>query len=338
MQMIPMKDEQQLISFRLVNDNVWRDFHKFTNEMIVTKPGRKMFPKYEFHLQGLDPNGTYSLEMVIQRVDNNRYKFANAEWTVSGQGEPRIEQRSVWHTEREALGSTWMSRPVSFDFVKLTNNIDDTESSHVILQSMHKYMPIIQVHRIFKPQQFYSSDGTSVRPYGHSYIASSLKDPNTEFIAVTAYQNNQITKLKILHNPFAKGFREGGERGTKRRSATPSTGSSSSEPSPKGTPNPSQFLPFHFLNPHQQSTQFPSDPSTAAAAAPMQPMPAMPWFCQPSAYYPPYGAVAPHPHYPIPSSVPVPFNPFAYHFDGYTPQAAALSQTDSLDLKQNNLM
>ncbi|CAF4598323.1 unnamed protein product, partial [Rotaria magnacalcarata] len=30
----------------------------------------------------------------------------------------------------------------------------------------------------------------------------------TSFIAVTAYQNDQITKLKINNNPFAKGFRE----------------------------------------------------------------------------------------------------------------------------------
>jgi len=27
-------------------------------------------------------------------------------------------------------------------------------------------------------------------------------------MAVTAYQNEDITKLKIKHNPFAKGFRE----------------------------------------------------------------------------------------------------------------------------------
>ena len=60
-----------------------------------------------------------------------RYKFANAEWSVSGTGEPRIKPRSVWHTEREASGSTWMSRPISFDFVKVTNNINDNESSHV---------------------------------------------------------------------------------------------------------------------------------------------------------------------------------------------------------------
>jgi hypothetical protein len=30
------------------------------------------------------------------------------------------------------------------------------------------------------------------------------------FIAVTAYQNEQITQLKIDNNPFAKGFRDNG--------------------------------------------------------------------------------------------------------------------------------
>ena len=34
--------------------------------------------------------------------------------------------------------------------------------------------------------------------------------PETEFIAVTAYQNEAITQLKIDHNPFARGFRQDG--------------------------------------------------------------------------------------------------------------------------------
>ena len=34
--------------------------------------------------------------------------------------------------------------------------------------------------------------------------------PETEFIAVTAYQNESITQLKIDQNPFARGFREDG--------------------------------------------------------------------------------------------------------------------------------
>ena len=33
--------------------------------------------------------------------------------------------------------------------------------------------------------------------------------PMTSFIAVTSYQNPQMTKLKIDNNPFAKAFRDG---------------------------------------------------------------------------------------------------------------------------------
>ena len=42
-----------------------------------------------------------------------------------------------------------------------------------------------------------------------------------KFIAVTAYQNDKITQLKIDNNPFAKGFRDtGSTRRDKKRSAS----------------------------------------------------------------------------------------------------------------------
>lgn len=37
--------------------------------------------------------------------------------------------------------------------------------------------------------------------------------PSTVFTAVTAYQNQLITKLKIDSNPFAKGFRDSSDFG-----------------------------------------------------------------------------------------------------------------------------
>jgi T-box protein 6 len=36
--------------------------------------------------------------------------------------------------------------------------------------------------------------------------------PETDFVAVTAYQNDAITRMKIDHNPFARGFQHGGAR------------------------------------------------------------------------------------------------------------------------------
>ena len=40
----------------------------------------------------------------------------------------------------------------------------------------------------------------------------SFAFPETQFIAVTAYQNTDITQLKIDSNPFAKGFRDNQDR------------------------------------------------------------------------------------------------------------------------------
>jgi hypothetical protein len=44
--------------------------------------------------------------------------------------------------------------------------------------------------------------------------------PETKFLAVTAYQNDRVTQLKIDNNPFAKGFRDGVALRTKRKAAT----------------------------------------------------------------------------------------------------------------------
>ena len=36
--------------------------------------------------------------------------------------------------------------------------------------------------------------------------------PETQFVAVTAYQNEEVTSLKIKYNPFAKAFLDAKER------------------------------------------------------------------------------------------------------------------------------
>ncbi|KAL5968366.1 T-box transcription factor TBX2-B [Taenia solium] len=75
-----------------------------------------------------------------------------------------------------------------------------------ILNSMHKYQP-----------RFYLIKAKDVirLPYSSFH---SFSFPETVFIAVTAYQNEMITQLKIDHNPFAKGFRDtGGGRREKKR-------------------------------------------------------------------------------------------------------------------------
>ncbi|KIH42869.1 T-box [Ancylostoma duodenale] len=94
----------------------------------------------------------------------------------------------------------------------------------------------------------------------------------TEFIAVTAYQNNEVTQLKICHNPFAKGFREGSERDRKRTSISPTY----SEPSPKRiSPMSAEMKPkYEGMPPAGSPFLFPwaasSDPSRPRSNEPPQ--------------------------------------------------------------------
>ena len=68
-----------------------------------------------------------------------------------------------------------------------------------MLNSLHKYEP--RLH-IFKVNQNESQ----------SRLVKSFAFPKTQFIAVTAYQNEEVTALKIRYNPFAKAFLDSRDR------------------------------------------------------------------------------------------------------------------------------
>uniref|UniRef100_A0A1A8IE59 T-box 3a n=2 Tax=Nothobranchius kuhntae TaxID=321403 RepID=A0A1A8IE59_NOTKU len=123
---------------------------------------------------------------------------------VAGKADPEMPKRMYIHPDSPATGEQWMSKVVNFHKLKLTNNISD-KHGFTILNSMHKYQPrfhIVRANDILK------------LPYStfRTYVF-----PETDFIAVTAYQNDKITQLKIDHNPFAKGFRDTGNGRREKR-------------------------------------------------------------------------------------------------------------------------
>lgn len=68
---------------------------------------------------------------------------------------------------------------------------------------MHRYQPRIHLVRLAHGQSI-PSNPKELQELDHkTYVF-----PETVFTAVTAYQNQLITKLKIDSNPFAKGFRD----------------------------------------------------------------------------------------------------------------------------------
>ena len=64
----------------------------------------------------------------------------------------------------------------------------------IVLNSMHKYQIQLNITHVVE-----NEDTKETRKNVFN---------ETVFIAVTAYQNDDVTQLKIDHNPFAKAFRE----------------------------------------------------------------------------------------------------------------------------------
>ncbi|XP_068609697.1 T-box transcription factor TBX18 [Brachionichthys hirsutus] len=190
----------------LQGSDLWKRFHEIGTEMIITKAGRRMFPAMRVKISGLDPHQQYYIAMDIIPVDNKRYRYVyhSSKWMVAGNADSPVPPRVYIHPDSPASGETWMRQVVSFDKLKLTNNeLDD--QGHIILHSMHKYQP--RVHVIRKECGEELSPVRAV-PAGEGIRTFSF--PETVFTTVTAYQNQQITRLKIDRNPFAKGFRDSG--------------------------------------------------------------------------------------------------------------------------------
>ncbi|XP_066213470.1 T-box transcription factor TBX22 [Saccopteryx leptura] len=197
---------QSAIQVELQGSELWKRFHDIGTEMIITKAGRRMFPSVRVKVKGLDPGKQYCVALDVVPVDSKRYRYVyhSSQWMVAGNTDHScITPRFYLHPDSPCSGETWMRQVISFDRVKLTNNEMD-DKGQIILQSMHKYKP--RVHVMEQDSRVNLSRIQCLPAEGVKTV--SFKE--TEFTTVTAYQNQQITKLKIDRNPFAKGFRDPG--------------------------------------------------------------------------------------------------------------------------------
>ncbi|KAI4539079.1 hypothetical protein MG293_010471 [Ovis ammon polii] len=158
----------------LEESELWLRFKELTNEMIVTKNGRRMFPVLKVNVSGLDPNAMYSFLLDFVAADNHRWKYVNGEWVPGGKPEPQAPSCVYIHPDSPNFGAHWMKAPVSFSKVKLTNKLNG--GGQIMLNSLHKYEPRIHIVRVGGPQRMITS---------HCF-------PETQFIAVTAYQNEEF--------------------------------------------------------------------------------------------------------------------------------------------------
>ncbi|XP_064121174.1 T-box transcription factor TBX20-like [Macrobrachium nipponense] len=186
----------------LETKDLWEKFHELGTEMIITKSGRRMFPTVRASFTGLKSDDRYIVLLDIVPMDNKRYRYAyhRSSWLVAGKADPPPPYRLYPHPDSPYTGDQLKKQIVSFEKVKLTNNEMD-KHGQIVLNSMHRYQPRIHLVRRHDSGQ---GPVTDLDLEDHKTFIFS----ETVFTAVTAYQNQLITKLKIDSNPFAKGFRD----------------------------------------------------------------------------------------------------------------------------------
>ncbi|XP_066246382.1 T-box transcription factor TBX20-like isoform X1 [Euwallacea similis] len=194
------------VTCHLETKELWDKFNDLGTEMIITKTGRRMFPTVRVSFTGIRPDQRYAVLLDVVPVDNKRYRYAyhRSSWLVAGKADPPAPCRICPHPDSPYTGEQLRKQVVSFEKVKLTNNEMDKHGHNLfqlVLNSMHKYQP-----RIHLVKRLEGSSGSVTDLENEEY--KTFIFPETIFTAVTAYQNQLITKLKIDSNPFAKGFRD----------------------------------------------------------------------------------------------------------------------------------
>ncbi|KAM0732205.1 T-box transcription factor TBX20 [Formica fusca] len=197
-------DDLRDVECRLDTKELWDKFNDLGTEMIITKTGRRMFPTCRVVFSGLKSEGRYAVLMDIVPVDNKRYRYAyhRSCWLEAGKADPPAPARLYVHPDSPFTGDQLLKQIVSFEKVKLTNN-DMDKHGQIVLNSMHRYQPRIHLVRCRHTDDS-SLHITDLQKEEHKTFIF----PEAIFTAVTAYQNQLITRLKIDSNPFAKGFRD----------------------------------------------------------------------------------------------------------------------------------
>lgn len=68
------------VRVELEEAELWSKFKRLTNEMIVTKNGRRMFPVIKVRVSGLNPEAFYSVMLEFKQIESSRWKYINGEW------------------------------------------------------------------------------------------------------------------------------------------------------------------------------------------------------------------------------------------------------------------
>ena len=230
------------VTCSLDNKELWDKFCEFGTEMIITRTGRRMFPTVRVTFSDVEAEAgvKYHVVLDIPSCDNKRYRYAyhRSAWLVAGKADPAPPYRLHAHPDGPFTAEQLRKQVIGFEKVKITNNESDN-SGQLILNSMHKFQPRVW---LVKRREGDNSPIVSLQ----KEQCRSFVFAETQFIAVTAYQNQCITKLKIESNPFAKGFRDSAAADYDEPFTPSLPGLAGMPPMPGGMPGPDPFSRMRY--------------------------------------------------------------------------------------------
>jgi len=93
----------------------------------VTCMFRRMFPTVRVSFSGMDTIARYVVLMDIVPMDGKRYRYAyhRSSWLVAGKADPPVPSRLYTHPDSPLTGEQLARQTVSFEKLKLTNNVLD---------------------------------------------------------------------------------------------------------------------------------------------------------------------------------------------------------------------
>jgi len=83
-----------------------------------------MFPVVKCSVSGLNPDENYAVVMDVVPAGENRFKFHDSEWVVTGKAEPMGSDRGrlYLHPDTPSSGAKWEKQLLTFQKCKITNN------------------------------------------------------------------------------------------------------------------------------------------------------------------------------------------------------------------------
>ncbi|OAF69235.1 hypothetical protein A3Q56_03028 [Intoshia linei] len=187
----PSQQYIKLPVLQLLDLDIWSAFNKVTNEMIVRREGRSIFPRFSLCVTNLNPDVYYTFALCFVRTKESKFKYDRKKWCEVLESSESIEQSlSYKHPDSPQLGKRW-SEIIKFNRLKVSNARNDSYKELVKLTSLRQYVPMIEV--------FIHNLMTS-----HMRCIKREKFDEAKFIVVTAYNNPKLGQLKSQLNPYSK--------------------------------------------------------------------------------------------------------------------------------------